>query len=64
MGRRIWHISKCVFVRDFAERVLNGEIAVSEPSSDSFSLWIASRLLTPDEVERFEQEGSPDDESR
>ena len=60
----LWHISKCALVRDFAERVLNGQIPANEPTSDSFSHWIASRLLTPDELELFEQEGSPDDESR
>jgi len=47
----LWHISKCALVRDFAERVLNGEIPANEPTSDSFSHWIASRLLTPDELE-------------
>jgi hypothetical protein len=60
----LWHISKCALVRDFAERVLNGEIPANEPTPDSFSHWIASRLLTPDELERFEQEGSSDDENR
>lgn len=54
----LWHISKCALVRDFAERVLNGEIPANEPTPDSLSHWIASRLLTDEELERFEKEGS------
>ncbi|MEP7002871.1 MAG: hypothetical protein ABI969_20430, partial [bacterium] len=52
----LWHIAKAALVRDFAERVLRGEIPVNEPSPDSFSHFIASRLLTPDELARFEEE--------
>jgi hypothetical protein len=50
----LWHIAKAALVRDFAERVLSGEVPVNEPTPDSFSHWIASRLLTPDELARFE----------
>jgi hypothetical protein len=60
----LWHISKCALVRDFAERVLNGEIPANEPTPDSFSHWVASRLLSPEELEHFEQEGRPDDGRR
>jgi len=60
----LWHIAKAALVRDFAERVLRGEVPVNEPTPDSFSHWVASRLLTPSELERFEREAStnePDD---
>jgi hypothetical protein len=50
----LWHIAKAALVRDFAERVLNGEVPVNAPTPDSFSHWIASRLLTPAELARFE----------
>jgi hypothetical protein len=50
----LWHIAKAALVRDFAERVLRGEVPVNEPTPDSFSHWIASRLLTPEELARFE----------
>ncbi len=53
----LWHISKCALVRDFAERVLNGQIPANEPTPDSFSHWMASRLLTAEELARFEEEG-------
>ena len=53
----LWHIAKAALVRDFAERVLRGEIPVNQPTPDSFSHWIASRLLTADELARFEREG-------
>jgi hypothetical protein len=60
----LWHVAKAALVRDFAERVLRGEIPVNQPTPDSFSHWVASRLLTPAELERFEREaggGSVDD---
>ena len=43
----LWHIAKAALVRDFAERVLRGDVPVNEPTPDSFSHWMASRLLTP-----------------
>ena len=52
----LWHIAKAALVRDFAERVLQGEVPVNEPTPDSFSHWVASRLLTPEELARFEEE--------
>jgi hypothetical protein len=62
-GVALWHIAKAALVRDFAERVLRGEVPVNQPTPDSFSHWIASRLLTPEELARFEAEvadlGSP-----
>ena len=52
----LWHIAKAALVRDFAERVLRGEVPVNEPTPDTFSHWVASRLLTPAELARFEAE--------
>ena len=51
----LWHIAKAALVRDFAERVLRGEVPVNEPTPDTFSHWIASRLLSPEELARFEE---------
>ena len=56
----LWHIAKAALVRDFAERVLKGEVPVNEPTPDSLSHWIAGRLLTPEELARYEREGSAD----
>ena len=50
----LWHVAKAALVRDFAERVLRGEVPVNQPTPDSFSHWIASRLLAPEELARFE----------
>jgi hypothetical protein len=52
----LWHIAKAALVRDFAERVLQGDVPVNAPTPDSFSHWVASRLLTPEELNRFESE--------
>ena len=52
----VWHIAKAALVRDFAERVLRGEVPVNTPTADTFSHWIASRLLTEEELARFEQD--------
>jgi hypothetical protein len=52
----LWHIAKAALVRDFAERVLRGEIPVNAPTPDRFSHWVAQRLLTPEELARFEAE--------
>jgi len=60
----LWHIAKAALVRDFAERVLRGEVPVNQPTPDSFSHWVASRLLTPGELNQFEREartGEADD---
>ncbi|MEO8335625.1 MAG: hypothetical protein ABI664_11670 [bacterium] len=51
----LWHVAKAALVRDFAERVLRGEIPVNQPTPDSFSHWVASRLLTPEELAEFEE---------
>jgi hypothetical protein len=59
----IWHAAKAALVRDFAERVLRGEIPPNDPTPKPLSEWLAARLLTPDELVEFEREGrtSPSD---
>ena len=52
----LWHIAKAALVRDFAERVLQGEVPVNTPTPDTLSHWLASRLLTREELARFESE--------
>jgi hypothetical protein len=56
----LWHIAKAALVRDFAERVLRGEIPPNIPNDERLSDWLAQRLLTPEELARFEAEGHPD----
>lgn len=56
----LWHIAKAALVRDFAERVLQGEVPVNAPTPDTLSHWLASRLLTREELERFETEEGPE----
>lgn len=61
----LWHVAKSALVRDFAERVLRGEIPPNQATPDSLSHWLASRLLTPGELAEFEREGQhsdPDDD--
>jgi hypothetical protein len=57
----LWHIAKCALVRDFAERVLRGDVPVNKPTEDRFSHWVASRLLSPEELAQFEQEARDDE---
>ena len=52
----LWHIAKAALVRDFAERVLQGEVPVNKPTPDTLSHWLAARLLTEEELVRFENE--------
>lgn len=54
----LWHIAKAALVRDFAERLLQGEIPVNEPTPDTFSHWVASRLLSAEELAEFEREAA------
>jgi len=58
----LWHIAKAALVRDFAERVLQGEVPVNTPTRDSLSHWLAGRLLTAEELARFEAEAGDTDE--
>jgi hypothetical protein len=52
----LWHISKAALVRDFAERVLRGEIPVNEPTPEKLANWLAERLLSPEEIARYEED--------
>ena len=59
----LWHIAKAALVRDFAERVLRGEVPPNQATPDSLSHWLASRLLTPGELAEFEREGQHESDS-
>lgn len=52
----LWYVAKAALVRDAAERVLNEAPAVTRSDEDSLSHWVASRLLTPAELDRYERE--------
>ena len=52
----LWHIAKAALVRDFAERVLQGDVPVNEPTPDTLSHWLASRLLSEEELAQFEKD--------
>ena len=58
---RLWHIAKAALVRDFAERVLRGEIPANTPTPDRLGHWLAERLLTPEELARFEAEAADEE---
>ncbi|MEO6210759.1 MAG: hypothetical protein ABIQ10_11595 [Gemmatimonadaceae bacterium] len=51
----VWYAAKTALVRDFAERVLHGEVPRPIATSDSLAHWLAARLLTPKELEAFER---------
>src|SRR5262245_42825673 len=54
----LWHVAKAALVRDFAERVLRGEIPPNDATPDRLGHWLASRLLSSEELARFEREGA------
>ena len=54
----LWHVAKAALVRDFAERVFQGEIPPNDATPDRLGHWLASRLLSPEELARFEREGA------
>lgn len=51
----LWHAAKAALVRDFAERVLRGEVPRPVPTGEPLSQWLTARLLTPAELEAFER---------
>ena len=55
----LWHIAKAALVRDFAERVLSGEIPRPVATADSLSHWLAARLLSADELAEFAEADDP-----
>ena len=52
----VWHIAKAALIRDFAERVLRGEVPVNEATPDSLSHWLAARLLSTEQLAAFEDQ--------
>jgi hypothetical protein len=52
----LWHAAKAALVRDFAERVLSGEVPPNHPTSQPLGSWLASKLLSPAELAAFEAE--------
>jgi hypothetical protein len=52
----LWHAAKASLVRDLAERVLSGEVPPNSPTEEPLSNWLASKLLSPQELARFEAE--------
>lgn len=52
----VWALAKAAQVRDFAERVVQGDVPVNAPTRDTLSHWLAERLLTPDELAEWEDE--------
>lgn len=55
----LWHVAKAALVRDFAERVLSGAVPKPTPTPDSLSHWLATRLLTAEELDEFDRGGPP-----
>jgi hypothetical protein len=58
----LWHVAKAALVRDFAERVLSGDVPANAATDDSLSHWIAGKLLTPAELAEFEAQARDIDE--
>jgi hypothetical protein len=52
----LWHAGKAALVRDFAERVLRGEVPPNEPTDQPLSRWLAAKLLSPSELAAYEAE--------
>jgi hypothetical protein len=52
----LWHVAKAALVRDFAERVLRGDVPPNTQTPDSLSHWLKERLLSPEELEKLEDE--------
>lgn len=52
----VWHIAKAALVRDAAVRLLNSKL-VHEPDRvpPPLSVWLAERLLTPDELAQLRE---------
>jgi hypothetical protein len=53
----LWHVAKAALVRDFAERVLRGEIPANVPTDGPLGAWLVERILSPDELAAFEEAG-------
>ncbi|MCR4331407.1 MAG: hypothetical protein NUV34_01670 [Sulfuricaulis sp.] len=53
----LWHIAKAALVRDAATALLNSDLGSQPQQPPPLSDWLASRLLSPAELARFEVEG-------
>lgn len=53
----LWHIAKAALVRDAATELLNSDLASRPDVPPKLSQWLASRLLSPAELARFEADG-------
>ncbi len=53
----LWHIGKAALVRDAATRLLNSDLVGQSGEQPKLSEWLPLRLLSPEEMERFKQEG-------
>lgn len=51
----LWHAAKAALVRDFAERVLRGDVPRPAATPEPLAHWVAARLLTPEELDAFER---------
>jgi hypothetical protein len=58
----LWHIAKAALVRDMATALLNSDLGQRPDAQPPLSEWLAARLLSPTELERFESEGRALDE--
>lgn len=52
----LWHAAKAALIRDFAERVLRGEVPIDTPTPERLSSWLAERLLTQQELDEYAKE--------
>jgi len=51
----LWHIAKVALVRDAAERRLRQQSVVNAQSAETLGNWLAERLMTPDELQAYQQ---------
>ncbi|MEO7362305.1 MAG: hypothetical protein ABI120_18385 [Gemmatimonadaceae bacterium] len=52
----IWHVAKAALVRDFAERVLRGEVPLNTPTGGKLSDWLAERLFSAEELSAYKDD--------
>jgi hypothetical protein len=57
----LWHIAKAALVRDFAERVLSGDVPPNIATPAPLGEWLASKLLNADEMAQLEAERDVDE---
>lgn len=57
----LWHTAKVALIRDTAERVLNETPSVTHSTEDTLGHWVASRILSPDELARYERDAGAEE---